>query len=186
MIPLGYMLKNVVPAPDWMNAPQVDFVYSLSGHVSEDFADYIPLWQHNGWWLFNDPKSLTEAAAEIAGDRTGLTMFYYEAFDQQYDGDDKTWTAIAPEPSFNTDVVAPATKTLCGYDVVTYTVNTSPECSPLSCCALASEIATNRFCLIDDFEGAKKLVESGVFDNSEPGPFRIVAVYTLHEQRSLS
>ena len=178
MIPLGYMLKKVAAAPEWMQAPQVEQVCSLSNHVSEDFAHYVDLWKHNGWWLFDSPASVEEAAAEKSIGLTGLTLFYYEAFEDEYDEDGKTWSAISPEAGFVTAVMIPEVKALMGYDVVTYTVNAAPECSPLSCNALAKDIATNRFCLLDDFEQARNLLESGAFDGSEPGPFRIVAVYT--------
>jgi hypothetical protein len=65
-----------------------------------------------------------------------------------------------------------------GYDVTTFFVGTSPECSPLSCNCLATEISVNGHCLFDTFEQAVQALEAGKLDNSEPGPFRIFAVYT--------
>jgi len=179
MIPLGYMLKSVKSAPEWLHAPQVEIVYSLSSCVSENFADYIALWKHNGWWLFNSPSSVREAAALEGVDLAGLTLFYYEVFDREYDKQIKAWSEISPEPSIETSVVVPESKILCGYDIVTYYAKTSPECSPLSCNDLARDIPTNRFCLLDDFDNARSLLESGALEHGEPGPFRIVAVYTL-------
>ncbi|MGB4067307.1 MAG: hypothetical protein WBK08_04665, partial [Nitrospira sp.] len=44
---------------------------------------------------------------------------------------------------------------------------------------LANEIQTNAHCLLPDFETTKQLIETGMFNNSEPGPYRIFAVYTL-------
>ena len=179
MIPLGYMLKQVAATPEWMKAPQVKQVFSVSNCVSRDFADYVPRWRHNGWWLFDSPAALHALAADMHVPVAGLTMFYYEAFEQEYDADKKAWTAIASEPDVPTNVQIPASKHLQGFDVVTFTVHTTPECSPLSCNALAAEIGTNPSCLLDSLERARALLESGAFDNSEPGPFRIVAVYTL-------
>jgi hypothetical protein len=106
-------------------------------------------------------------------------MFYYEAFEREYDEDGKTWTAIAPQPGIATNVEIPASKRLHGFDVVTFMVHTTPECSPLSCNGLAAEIPTNAFCLLDSVDRARALLEAGAFNNSEPGPFRILAVYTL-------
>jgi len=173
------MLKRVATAPDWMKAPQVEQVFSVSHCVSDDFADYVPQWRHNGWWLFDSPAALQALAATMHVPVAGLTMFYYEAFEQEYDPDEKTWTGIAPEPDMQTCVLPPAAKQLRGFDVVSFTVRTTPECSPLSCNSLAAEIATNSLCLLDSVERARELLESGAFDNSEPGPFRILAVYTL-------
>ncbi len=50
MIPVGYMAKRVSKKPDWLQAAQVIDIYSVSGCVSEDFADYIDYWKHNGYW----------------------------------------------------------------------------------------------------------------------------------------
>lgn len=180
MIPLGYMLKRVATAPDWMKAPQVQQVFSVSDHVSGDFADYEPLWQHNSWWFFDSPAALQRVTTEMRADIAGLTMFYYEAFEQEYDEDEKTWSSIAPTPNMPPpNVQVPEVKRLRGFDVVTYMFSNGPDCSPLSCNSLAAEIATNSLCLLDSVERARELLEGGAFDNSEPGPFRIVAVYTL-------
>ena len=81
--------------------------------------------------------------------------------------------------SFPTNVHSPEHKTLAGFDVVASVARNSPECSPLSCNSLANEIRTNAHCLLHDFEPATRLVETGRFNNSEPGPYRIYAVYTL-------
>lgn len=184
MIPLGYMLKSVAsPAPHWMGSPGVTAVHSLSGCVSSDFAEYIPLWKHNGWWLFDTPGAVKDAAAELGVATDGLSLFYYEAFDQQYDDDKKSWQPFAAESggSFTTGVVQPNTATLSGFDVVNFFSQTSPECSPLSCNGLAAALPVNERCLFDSFDEAHAAVESGKFENAEPGPYRIVAVYLVGE-----
>ena len=68
---------------------------------------------------------------------------------------------------------------LAGFDVVTFSAGTSPECSPLTCCGLAAELGANGHCLFDSFDQARQALESSRFANSEPGPFRIFAVYTV-------
>jgi hypothetical protein len=72
-----------------------------------------------------------------------------------------------------------------GYDVVTFSVQTSPECSPLSCNNLAEGIRVNPHCLLSTFDEAKGHLEAGLFDGSEPGPYRIFAVYTIPENFGL-
>jgi hypothetical protein len=179
MIPVGYMLKRVALRPKWLSAADVDDIYSLSRHVSEDFTDYINYWKHNGYWLFNSPAVMKEIAKDNNLDLNGMTLFYYEAFEKEFDEKLRTWSTFEPEPSFPTDVEKPQSAHLEGYDVTTFSVHTSPECSPLSCNGLAKEIGVNRHCLLGSFEQARQSLEAGIFDHSEPGPFRIFAVYTL-------
>lgn len=180
MIPLGYMLKTVTaPAPDWMNSPQVSAVHSMSGCVSPNFGDYIGLWQHNGWWLHNTPEAVRHTAESLGAFSEAVSLFYYEAFDRQFVGEAGCWQPIAPETSFPTQVSRPdpAAIRLSGYDVVTFSAGTSPECSPLSCNALAASLPTNDRGLFDSFDAAYDAVENGDFRDSEPGPYRIIAVY---------
>jgi hypothetical protein len=176
MIPIGYMLKTVVEAPTWMNAPKVECVYSVGNHVSGNFLDYIPLWRHNGWWLFDDPTVLRDVAMQSGLSLSSLTMFYYEAFEREYDRTKREWSPIYPKSSFHTAVMIPDRRVLRGYDVVTFSAHTSPECSPLSCNSYASTFQTNRFCLFDDMQPAKVFAE---WVEHEPGPYCIIAIYTL-------
>ncbi|WP_205630036.1 hypothetical protein [Curvibacter sp. PAE-UM] len=173
------MYKQVARRPDWIKAPNVGDIYSLSGCVSKDFADYINFWRHNGYWLFDSPRIIEEIALANSIPLDGLSLFYYEAHEEQYDADDCVWTPFAPEQSFETNIEIPQSKTLQGFDVTTFLVQTSPECSPLSCNSLAEGVATNEHCLLATFDEAQELVEKGVFTDAEPGPYRIIAVYTV-------
>jgi len=184
MIPIGYMYKRVASRPDWIKVPSIHDIYSLSSCVSEDFADYINFWRHNGYWLFDSPEIIEEVAAENSISLDGLSLFYYEAYEKQFDSDEATWAEFLPEKSFQTDIKPPESKILQGFDVTTFFVQTSPECSPLSCNSLSESIPTNQHCLLQTFEEALELVERGVFTNSERGPYRIIAVYTI-EQKSV-
>jgi hypothetical protein len=180
MIPVGYMAKRIAQRPVWIKEPSVIDVYSVSNCISDDYCDYINYWKHNGYWLFNSPEVIECIAHENNIDLSGTNLFYYEVYERQFNADDKKWEGFDPEASFETNVVPPVQKPLEGYDVVTFTVGTSPECSPLSCNNLAEEIETNEHCLLDSFDRAKKLVETGRFNNSEPGPYRIFAVYSFN------
>jgi hypothetical protein len=181
MIPAGYMAKKIFNEPNWIKKFGVDDVYSVSGHMAKDFADYIDYWKHNGYWLFDSPEIIKTLAKDHKIELTELKFFYYEVYESEFNDDKKEWHTFQPEPSFQTSVVVPKEKHLEGFDVVTFSVGTSPECSPLSCNSLASEIKVNRHCLITSFEEAKQALENGKFKNSEPGPFRIFAVYSLDE-----
>lgn len=175
MIPAGYMAKRLYTKPDYLTALQVTDIYSVSGCISEDFADYIPRWKHNGYWLFDSPEIIREAAIaeSVALERTSL--FFYEVYEKQFDGEE--WLAFSPQP-FPTSIVIPQTKHIEGFDIVTFYAGTSPEHSPL-CNGMAKEVPTNKRCLIDSFEEAKAALVRGAFKNAEPGPYRIFSVYSV-------
>ncbi len=177
MIAAGYMAKVVAPKPDWIKSSTALRVCSVSNCVSDDFCDYINHWKHNGYWFFNSPGDILSVADSDPKSAKEYEVFYYEMYENQFDEEAATWAPFVPEESFRTDVVVPVHKDLLGFDVVTYSVQTSPECSPLSCNNLAEKIVVNDNCLLASFDEAKHLVESGGFSNSEPGPFRIIAVY---------
>jgi hypothetical protein len=184
MIAAGYMAKRIAQRPAWLNVPSVTDIYSVSNCVSADFIDYIKLWRHNGYWFFDNLQIIQELARENRIDVEALTFFYYETYEKQFDENRKQWLSFEPEDFANK--IVPAThKEFQGYDVVTCSAGTNPECSPLSCNHLASEIKTNAHCLLGSLEEAKQSLESGKFNNSEPGPFRIFAVYTIDPNHGL-
>jgi hypothetical protein len=178
MIPAGYMGKRVSARPEWIKAERVIDIYSVSGCVSKDFAPYINYWEHNGYWFFDSPEIILQLARRNSIDLTGTSLFFYEAHDLEFDDADDQWRTFKPEASFPTQVVLPTERTLRGYDVVTFSARTSAECSPLSCNSLATEVETNAHCLLASFERAQELLEDGKFKNTEPGPYRIFAVYS--------
>ena len=94
MIPLGYLYKHVADRPEWLTAAHVADVYSLSGCVSKPFADYIDYWKNNGYWLFDSPHEITELASAASISLEGLKLFYYEAYELQFDEDEKAWEAF--------------------------------------------------------------------------------------------
>jgi hypothetical protein len=120
MIPVGYLAKRVVPRPDFLKAPQVVDIFSVSACVSEDFADYIDDWKHNGYWLFNSPEIIRILADKHTISLDGMSLFYYEAYDLEFDG--RSWSPFTAEPSLETRVSSPPQKKLEGFDVVTFFV----------------------------------------------------------------
>ena len=55
LIPMGYMLKKVAAQVKVIHAERI---YSISPCISENFADYINYWKHNGYWFFNQPEDI--------------------------------------------------------------------------------------------------------------------------------
>ena len=75
MLPVGYLFKHVALRPEWIKASHVEDIYSLASCISDNFADYINYWRHNGYWLFDSP-TIIEVLAENNGiDLTGCTPF---------------------------------------------------------------------------------------------------------------
>jgi hypothetical protein len=177
MTPVGYMAKRVRACPDWLQAAHVTDIYSVSNCISEDFSDFIRYWKHNGYWLFDSPEVILSVARENSIDLAGTSLFYYEAYALEFDGEN--WRAYAPEPSIPTQVVPPFSKRLAGFDIVTFSVGTSPECSPLSCNSMAKELRTNAHCLFASFDEAETSIKKGAFRECEPGPLRIFSVYSV-------
>jgi hypothetical protein len=179
MRPAGYLYKFVAARPDWLRAGKVVDICSVSGCISRPFADYISHWKHNGYWLFDSPAAMAEIASLERIDLRQATLFYFEVYEDEFDGDARSWRGFAPEPSFVTDVQLPGNKRLLGYDIATFWAGAAPECSPLSCNSLADGHPVNIHCLLDSFDDAKQALESGVFDNAEPGPYRVFALYAI-------
>jgi hypothetical protein len=179
MIPVGYMAKKIVKRPDWLSSESVIDICSVSNCVSNNFANYFPFWKHNGYWFFDTAHAIEQLARENGIDLSGVKFFFYEVHERQYDEEKKSWNDIQPEPSFLTKVRPPTERKLEGYDVVSFWSGMAAECSPLSCNSVAQDVPVNTHCLLQNFAEAKSHLESGRFDDTEPGPFRIFAVYSL-------
>lgn len=178
MIPVGYMAKRVEKAV-WWKTDCVKDIYSVAGCTSKFFCDYVHYWKHNGFWFFDSPYIIQDLASSEEMDLIGTTFFYYECYELQYDMEHSKWTSFEPEKSFPTNVEIPDEKHLHGYDIVSFSGQTTPECSPLSCNGLAAHVSTNEHCLLESFDEAKQLLETNEIKDCEPGPYRIFAVYGI-------
>ena len=179
MIPAGYLAKHIGSRPDWLKVPHVQNIYSVSCCMTEDFADYTNFWRHNGFWLFDSSDIIHEIAKAHSIDISNTTMFYYESYEDEYDERAMKWVKFRPDENFPVSVRVPDDRILQGFDIVPYSMHTSPECSPLSCNALAETVEVNAHCLLNSLEVAKCLLEENDASRFEPGPYRIFSVYTV-------
>lgn len=179
MIPVGYMYKKVCQKPVGFNNKAIKDIYSVSSCMSQDFDDWAHDWKHNGYWLFDSPEIMESIAVAKRLDLSGMKLFYYMASEKQWNEDDKTWDIFLPEKSFTTDIKPPKQSILEGFDVVSFYANTQCECSPLSCNRLAESFKTNAHCLLDTYDEAIGVLNSGSLKDCEPGPYRIFAVYSV-------
>lgn len=179
MINLGYMAKRIEAKPDGFNAPNVQAIYAVSNCISADFCDYVQHWRHNGYWFFDSTNQMQKVCALEQLSLADFTLLYYTGYELQYNAEASKWQPYEPEADFGVAVAVPQQVKLLGFDVVTYSQQAQPECSPLSCNHLAEEVAVNEFCLLNSLDEAKALLESGACDNAEPGPLRIIAVHEV-------
>jgi hypothetical protein len=178
LIPAGYLYKTVRARPEWLDASSgVIEVLSVSGCHSTMFADYVEHWKHNGYWLFDAPTHMHDIARQAEIDLSELTLFYYELYGDEFDDTTKTWSAIKPDGPVR--VTLTGAKVLHGFDVVSFSQRNAPECSPLSCNNLSDVIPVNPQCLFPTLDEAEDAINKGLFEGGEPGPYRIIAVYTV-------
>jgi hypothetical protein len=178
MIPLGYMAKSISEhKPPWLDAPNVIAVLSVSECVNDNVVPETAAPDlRNGFGLYNSPQAIKTAADRSSSNIQNATLFYYEGHDFERDGE--TWQPFRPNAFGEVSVEEPATKLFVGFDVVTRCDGPNSH-SPLSCNSIAQDVATNSNCLLDTFTEAEEHLSSGVFDDGEPGPYQIYAVYRV-------
>lgn len=189
MIPAGYLLKNIVPPPGWLDTAlcHIKDVCSVSDCVNDDVVNVQGAWLHNGFGLANSPGVLTRLAADSCTDTAGASLLYLMAYEFELESDGWTFDAAAwrlrsriPSATIADDVCTPAahTMTLLGYDVVV--CNDYLEHSPLSCNALAKILPVNEHCLLASLDEAIAAIESGGFGGGcEEGIYTIYAVHLI-------
>lgn len=179
MLQAGYMAKRISPPPGWLKPPHIRDVCSVGDCVNDDFADFVDFSEHNNYRLFDSPRSIQDLATNKALSLINTTLFYYEIYEREFDG--VNWETFTTDEVRAPNVTLPVIKNLLGFDVVTFSQGTVSviEHSPLSCNSLAEDITVNSHCLIETFDGAKLALESGQFEDAEPGPYRIFAVYSV-------
>ena len=99
MIPVGYLAKRSCEKPKGLGLPEVEDVYSVSGDVNDDFADYINSWKHNGYWLFDAPDLIRQVANELSVSLEETRLFYYEAHEEEFDEKQMTWSVFRLNPA---------------------------------------------------------------------------------------
>jgi hypothetical protein len=180
MLPLGYQMKRIWRAPPGFGPPHVRDVYAVSDCLSESFDSASEV-KGNEHGFYASPSELRAFAARHALPFDGFALFYYEAYELEHvDGEPGAhWRRFAPDNVAAATIEPPSGHMLAGFDVAALSGGELPGCSPLSCNGLANELTTNEHCLLPSVEVAIQALESGAFANSEPGPYRIIAVYSV-------
>ena len=169
---IGYFPKRRTRRPEWLSASQVEEVASVSPCFAKPPDGWIEQWRHNDLWVYDSPELAWSVVP--AQQRAEFELYAYRMFPLQID--DTT------EESFDIPrlTVTPMNTAFAplGYDIVCRTAGTSFECSPLSCNRMAEHIATNKYCLLQDFETALNTAKALEGAQCEPGPYFIVEVWS--------
>ena len=164
-----YQKRAPTPRPDWIEAPAVHEVASVSSCISPGPEGWIERWRHNALGLYDDEAT---AWSVVGSDRSGFDLYAYRAYPIGLD-------AGAPSPW---EVPVRVALDLEGFerlgiDLVTRSVSPFFECSALSCNDAAAEFSANRFCLIDDLEAAYAACAAVSRGGYEPGPHHLIEVW---------
>ena len=167
---IGYFPKRSTAKPDWLNAPAVREICSVSHCIASAPDGWIDHWTHNDLWVYGTRR---EAAAVVPADtRSRFRMYAYRLLAVSFTngtGASLEIPAVAVEP-------LPQTFESLGFDVVSRSAGTSFECSPLSCCDLAQEMGANRFCLLPTLRTAIPAAVRFSTEQPEPGPYLVLEV----------
>jgi hypothetical protein len=166
----GYFPKRVMPRPEWLKAPQVIDVCSISECVSDGPDDWVQKWLHNALGLFDTP----ELALRVVPAAAEYTMFAYRFSTVRFakgEPEEWPWPTIAPS-------APPETFQRLGFDAVSkYRDDILDfECSPLSCNGLAAEWSANSHCLFDTLEQAVEAARRFSIEQPEPGKYYVAEV----------
>jgi hypothetical protein len=87
------MAKRVCDRPDWFKAPNITDIFSVSACISEFFLnDYIPLWKHNDYWIFDSPEIIQTVVRENSIDLQEMKLFYCE--EHELELTEETWEPL--------------------------------------------------------------------------------------------
>lgn len=167
---IGYFPKRTKSPPNWLIEPKIDQVCSVSECISMGPKDWISLWKHNTFFLFDT----TEIAQSII--ETNISEYDIYAY-KQYPFIYENGKYIEHYIECKTVKPMESNFLLLGYDSVSRTYGNAFAHSPLSCCNYAHKLPTNRFCLLNSLSSAKEAAKLFSIDNPEPGPYYVVEVY---------
>lgn len=170
LVLIGYFPKKVVLRPDWLKAAGVSAIRSVCECVSSGPVDWIQHWTHNEMWVY----STIAAALEIVPvkERYEYELQAYRMLPIAWDQGTEKPFAIPP---LNVEPLPDDFQSV-GFDVVSIEIGiASFGHSPLSCNHMAQKMLTNKDCLLDDIEVAKKTAHAFSIGNVEP-PYYVVEV----------
>lgn len=145
----------------------------MSNCVSGGPDGWIDRWIHNELGWFNTVADARSVAP--VGEANRCRIFAYRLFPSFYRRGQPEGVTIPadvnPEP-------LPAQFVSLGFDAYSKSMDSmlGPECSPLSCNAMAPEFKTNRHCLLDTLDEAAAAASRFSIEQPEPGDYYVAEV----------
>ena len=140
---IGYFPKQTVAHPDWLEVSHVEQICSVSDCISSAPDGWIDRWLHNAFWAYDSPEMAWSVVPEAI--RAQFDLYAWHIFPVRFaHGEEQPLEMpdMAVEP-------LPSSFVRLGFDAVSRHLDSTFECSPLSCNYMAREIAVNRYCLIE-------------------------------------
>lgn len=165
----GYFPKRIALRDDWLKAPNVREIWSVSDCMSKGPRNWIDKWIHNDVGLFDTRDLATSVLPE--GEASTFTIVGYRVWDRMFDQGHEVElrvdvpTLLGPDPDFVT----------VGFDAVARSQGFF-DCSPLSCNGGAETFPTNESCLFRTLDEALAGAKEFSTGNWEPGPYWVVEV----------
>jgi hypothetical protein len=168
---IGYFPKKVTPRPEWLQAPAVREICSVSECIASGPEGWITHWVHNALGVY-DTEQLAASIIPAGTQGDAFRLYAYRLLPILF-------RARAQEPlDLPRLEVQPLPETFVsmGFDVVSRSVGMAFECSPLSCNGMATQFEVNEHCLVTSPEGAVEVARWCAGEEPEPGPYVVVQV----------
>jgi hypothetical protein len=173
MIDAGYFAKRIEQRPEFLHAPGVREICSVSTCISSGPENWVHLWLHNDLGWFN--RMSDAARAMPPGQKSHFRLFAYRIHPEVFTARGQVPLTVPenvqPEPisdefrSLGFDSASKSMASILGF-----------ECSPLSCNGMAAEIGANEFCLFPRLTEAIAGAERFAAEQPEPGDYYVIEV----------
>jgi hypothetical protein len=173
VIDAGYFFKRIELSPDWLAAPAVSEICSVSHCISQPPDGWIDAWRHNEFGWFN---RIADAIGVVPAERRAQhRLFAYRIHPEIFRTSGRAPLLV---PADVRPEAIPRDFRSLGFDSVSRSSADALgfECSPLSCNALAAECGANEFCLFPSIGTAIVGAERFALEQPEPGDYYVVEV----------
>lgn len=173
VIDAGYFAKQIEPKPEFLNAPGVREICSVSECISSGPEGWVEHWLHNEFGWFN---CAVDAIRVIpSGHESEYRLFGYRLHPEIFRNGNRVPLTI---PADVRPEAIPSTFRSLGFDSLNKSMESvlGLECSPLSCNSMADEIEVNEFCLFPEIDAAIAGAERFSREQPEPGDYYVVEV----------
>ncbi len=168
---IGYFPKRAAARPEWLQAPAVREICSVSECIANGPEGWINRWTHNELWLY-DTQQLAESVIPAGSEGDAFRIYAYRLLPILFRARNQEPLDL---PGMTVQPL-PASFVSLGFDVVSRSVGTAFECSPLSCNGMATQFEVNEYCLVSSPEVALELARWFANEEPEPGPYVVVEV----------